>query len=56
MTIDFGDGRVMRSTVGGNSAHYIVDVNGRPLDVVPANAQSSWQSYSILALPRLTVN
>jgi hypothetical protein len=33
--IDFGDGRVLERTVGGNSAHYVLDAAGRPVDVIP---------------------
>jgi hypothetical protein len=35
VTIDFGDGRVMRRTITGNSIHYLLDENGRPLDAIP---------------------
>jgi hypothetical protein len=35
VTIDFGDGRVIKRTVTGNSAHYVLDSAGRPIDVVP---------------------
>jgi hypothetical protein len=35
VTVDFGDGRTLASTVTGNSAHYILDADGRPLDVLP---------------------
>lgn len=35
VTIDFGDGRVVKRTLTGNSAHYILDEEGRPLDVLP---------------------
>ncbi len=35
ITVDFGDGRVMRSTIAGNSAHYILSPEGKPLDVIP---------------------
>jgi hypothetical protein len=35
VTIDFGDGRTMRTTMGGNSAHYVLDQHGRPVDVLP---------------------
>lgn len=34
-TIDFGDGRVITTTVAGNSAHYVLDADGRPVDVLP---------------------
>jgi hypothetical protein len=33
--IDFGDGRVLERTVAGNSAHYVLDAEGRPVDVIP---------------------
>ncbi len=35
VTIDMGDGRVVKRTLTGNSAHYLLDANGRPLDVMP---------------------
>jgi hypothetical protein len=35
ITVDFGDGRTLESTITGNSAHYILDAEGRPLDVLP---------------------
>lgn len=35
VTIDFGDGRKLERTVTGNSAHYVLDAAGRPLDVLP---------------------
>lgn len=35
MTIDFGDGRVVDTTITGNSAHYIQHADGRVLDVLP---------------------
>jgi hypothetical protein len=35
VTIDFGDGRVLRRTVTGNSIHYILDAEGRVLDALP---------------------
>ncbi|HTJ43498.1 MAG TPA: hypothetical protein VL463_15445 [Kofleriaceae bacterium] len=35
VTIDFGDGRVLERTVTGNSAHFVLDSSGRPLDVLP---------------------
>jgi hypothetical protein len=34
-TIDFGDGRVITTTVAGNSAHYVLDADGLPVDVLP---------------------
>ncbi|HTE56018.1 MAG TPA: hypothetical protein VK698_34440 [Kofleriaceae bacterium] len=33
--IDFGDGRVLERTIAGNSAHYVLDSTGRPVDVIP---------------------
>jgi hypothetical protein len=35
VTIDFGDGRKLERTLTGNSAHYILDTDGQPLDVLP---------------------
>ncbi len=35
VTFDFGDGRVLRTTLAGNSAHIVLDADGRPLDVLP---------------------
>jgi hypothetical protein len=35
VTIDFGDGRKIERTITGNSAHYVLDAEGRPLDVLP---------------------
>ncbi len=35
VAIDFGDGRVLRTTLTGNSAHYVLDADGRPVDVLP---------------------
>jgi hypothetical protein len=35
ITIDFGDGRKMERTITGNSAHYIVTVEGLVLDALP---------------------
>jgi hypothetical protein len=46
VTIDFGDGRKLERTVTGNSAHYVLDANGRPLEVLPGlygpEAFESW--------------
>lgn len=33
--IDFGDGRVVERTITGNSAHFVLDAQGRSLDVIP---------------------
>lgn len=35
VTIDFGGGRVLRRTLTGNSAHVVLDPDGRPLDAIP---------------------
>ncbi|MBL8857555.1 MAG: hypothetical protein JNL28_03490 [Planctomycetes bacterium] len=35
VTIDMGDGRRIETTLGGNSAHYVLDAEGRPIDVLP---------------------
>jgi hypothetical protein len=35
VTIDFGNGRKLERTVTGNSAHYVLAPDGRPLDVLP---------------------
>ena len=35
ITIDYGDGRKLERTLTGNSIHYILDSDGRPLDALP---------------------
>lgn len=35
VTIDFGDGRRLRTTLTGNSIHYILSRDGQPIDAVP---------------------
>jgi hypothetical protein len=35
VTVDFGDGRTMKRTVTGNSIHYVLDSDGRPIDALP---------------------
>jgi hypothetical protein len=35
VTIDMGDGRVIETTLAGNSAHYVLDCDGRAIDVLP---------------------
>ena len=35
ITIDFGDGRRLESTVTGNSIHYILDSDGQLIDAIP---------------------
>ena len=35
VTIDMGDGRILKRTLTGNSVHYLMDSEGRPLDALP---------------------
>ena len=35
ITIDMGDGRTIKRTITGNSAHYVLDSNGRVFDCIP---------------------
>ena len=35
MTIDFGDGRIVKRTVTGNSLHYVLDSDGAVIDAIP---------------------
>jgi hypothetical protein len=35
VTIDFGDGRKLERTLTGNSIHYILDAEARPIDALP---------------------
>jgi hypothetical protein len=35
ITLDYGDGRVVRRTITGNSAHFVLDARGRAVDVLP---------------------
>jgi hypothetical protein len=35
ITIDFGDGRKVQQTLTGNSIHYILDAEGKPIDALP---------------------
>lgn len=35
VVIDYGDGRVMQRTITGNSVHYVLDADGRPIDALP---------------------
>lgn len=35
ITIDFGDGRQIRSTVTGNSVHHVLAASGKPIDALP---------------------
>lgn len=46
VTIDMGDGRKIKRTLTGNSAHYILDSDGAPLDVLPGlNAPGVFESW-----------
>ena len=35
VTIDFGDGRKLETTITGNSIHYVLDAQGRVVDALP---------------------
>lgn len=35
ITIDFGDGRRLTRTITGNSVHFVLDAEGRPVDAIP---------------------
>ena len=35
VTIDFGDGRILERTLTGNSIHYVLSADGRPIDALP---------------------
>ena len=35
VTIDYGDGRKLERTLTGNSIHYVLDSQGRPVDALP---------------------
>ncbi len=35
VTIDFGDGRKLQSTITGNSIHYVLDPEGNVIDAIP---------------------
>jgi hypothetical protein len=35
VTIDFGDGRILKRTLTGNSVHLVLDARGRPVDALP---------------------
>jgi hypothetical protein len=35
VTIDFGDGRTLRTTLTGNSIHYVLEASGTPVDAIP---------------------
>ena len=35
ITIEMGDGRALVRTITGNSVHYVLDADGRPVDAIP---------------------
>lgn len=35
ITVDYGDGRVLKRTITGNSAHYVLDAQGNVVDAIP---------------------
>jgi hypothetical protein len=35
VSIDFGDGRKIETTITGNSIHYVLDAEGRPVEALP---------------------
>jgi hypothetical protein len=35
ITIDYGDGRILKRTITGNSIHYVLDANGQVFDALP---------------------
>jgi hypothetical protein len=35
LTLDFGDGRKLTRTLTGNSIHYVLDADGRPIEALP---------------------
>ena len=52
VTIDFGDGRRLETTVAGNSIHYVLDSGGRPVDALPGLwSAASFRSALEAALP-----
>ena len=49
VTIDYGDGRKLERTLTGNSIHYILDSEGRPIDAIPG-------LYGPFAFRRILIN
>ena len=49
VTIDYGDGRKLERTLTGNSIHYILDSEGRPIDAIPG-------LYGPFAFRRMLIN
>jgi hypothetical protein len=56
VTIDFGDGRKICSTITGNSAHYLLDADGTPLDVIPGLYSPDAFLEQLDELHRLAIN
>ncbi len=62
ITIDFGDGRRIERTITGNSLHYLLDIDGRPLEVLPGLCGPgpflSWieESYGLFARLQATAS
>jgi hypothetical protein len=55
VTVDFGDGRKLERTVGGNSIHFILDAKGRPVDAIPGlMGPGAFQRELTAALPLAT--
>lgn len=48
VTIDFGDGRTLVRTITGNSLHYVLDTDGRAVDVLPG----LWEPGTFLRMVR----
>lgn len=45
LTVDFGDGRMLETTITGNSIHYVLMPDGQPIDALPG----LWGSRAFLA-------
>jgi len=54
ITIDFGDGRTIKSTITGNSAHYVLDDQGRVIDVIPGLYSPAAFMTQLRAAPSIT--
>ncbi|MBC8352651.1 MAG: hypothetical protein H8E66_11715 [Planctomycetes bacterium] len=53
VTIDFGNGQVIRRTLNGNVATYVCDVDGRVLDVLPGIYDPETYLAQVMELERL---
>jgi hypothetical protein len=49
VTIDYGDGRKLERTLTGNSIHYVLDSQGRPVDALPGlyAPRAFWRALEI---------